>query len=138
MCQANVKVTTGSTQLTWSWWISPFFLYFINQFVNLFHFFRDFFFGVFKDNFISWGFVSNKNKEKILSQQKEYKEKNGQVIKERNKVSREQNIEAERTKDRIKYWRNRQKALALKMLEFNIITRENTQFQGVLPTLALS
>ena len=74
------------------------------------------------------------NHEHLLVKRKENYQKRKPEILRQQALYRENN----KTLSRIKHLRDQQKALTLKMIEFNIIIRENAQFQRVLPTLALS
>lgn len=63
----------------------------------------------------NWGKYYENNKEKVLAKQREYRNREGgQTRKNRLKELYNENIEEERLKSQIKYWKNRQVALALK------------------------
>ena len=80
----------------------------------------------------------NRNKERILARQKEYRNKNGQALKEKRQTKKMQNIEEWRRLERIKYLRLKQRELAQEYLEFEVIKAYKTEIDESLPTFALS
>ncbi len=79
-----------------------------------------------------------RNKDRTLNKQREDRNLSGQTINEHAKIRRLNNLDEERQKTRIKFWRNEQKLLAVKMFENNMNRARNPQFHNFLPTISLS
>ncbi len=87
--------------------------------------------------------IKNPKPKKSQAEQKREYRKNlsGQQKKlqnEKRNARRHKNIDGTRLNSRIEYWRNKQKALALKILENKLYTPYEVKIQFDLPTIALS
>lgn len=78
------------------------------------------------------------NKIKILGQQRRYRLKSGQARNERLKVLYAKDIDDSRLKSRLKYWRAKQKVLALDFAENCRFKAYNHDFSSILPIFPLS
>jgi predicted RNA-binding Zn-ribbon protein involved in translation (DUF1610 family) len=78
------------------------------------------------------------HKETILERQKEYRIKNEQLLKDKRKNKKLQNIDDFNRLERIKYWRHRQKELAQQFFEFEVIKTYKDEIDESLPTNSLS